>query len=102
VIKVCVTPEDGFEVCTTIDTGTDAAHRAYTTTVGDGTATSFTLNHGLDALELIPIVREVATGTIGGVTPTLSTINPDTATLVFPTAPAASQYRVTLLAVTPA
>lgn len=101
-IKVCTTLESGVEVCTTIDTGDDAASRAYTTTLGDGATTSFTLNHGLNALELVPIVRGVASGDLTSTTPSVTAVDADTARLDFATPPTPGQFQVTLLAVTPA
>lgn len=101
-IKVCTQlPNDGGEVCTTIDLAHDAASRAYTTTVGDGTETSFTLSHGLDSLDVLPIVRGVASGDLTGTTPTVTAVDTNTARVDFETAPTAGQFQVTLLAVTP-
>jgi hypothetical protein len=101
VIKVCTTLPDGPEVCTTIDLAHDAASRAYTTTVGDGTNTSYTLAHHLDSLDVLPIVRDIATGALTVATPTVTAVNADTVRLDFPAAPTTGQFQVTLLAVTP-
>jgi hypothetical protein len=99
-IKVCTTLESGAEVCTTIDLAHDAASRAYTTTLGNGTDTSFTLNHGLDSLDVLPIVRGIASGELVS-TATVTAVDADTARLDFATAPTQGQLQVTLLAVTP-
>ena len=100
-IKVCTTLESGAEVCTTIDIAHDAASRAYTTTVGNGSDTSFTLKHGLDSLDVLPLVRGVASGDLSGTTPTVTAVDANTARLDFPSAPSRGQFQVTLLAVTP-
>lgn len=101
-IKVCTQlPNDGGEVCTTIDLANDAASRAYTTTVGDGAATSFTLTHNLDSLDVLPIVRGVASGDLTGTTPTVTAVDANTARVDFETAPTQGQFQVTLLAVAP-
>lgn len=104
-IKVCVTPEDGIEICATIDVAADAAARAYTTLVGDGVLTSFTLTHDLDSMDLVPILRGAASGILvdaGDANyPTITSLTPDTARLDFSAAPSVGQYQVSLLAVTP-
>jgi hypothetical protein len=101
VIKVCTTLESGAEVCTTIDLAHDAASRAYTTSLGDGTNTTFTISHGLDSLDVLPIVRDVATGALTVAAPTVTATDANTARLNFAAAPTAGQFQVTLLAVTP-
>jgi len=102
VIKVCTQlPNDGGEVCTTIDLAHDAASRAYTTTVGNGADTSFTLTHNLDSLDVLPIVRGVASGDLTGTSPTVTAVDKNTARVDFATAPAQGQFQVTLLAVAP-
>jgi hypothetical protein len=101
VIKVCTTLESGAEVCTTIDLAHDAASRAYSTTVGNGTAMSFTLTHNLDSLDVLPIVRGVASGDLTGTSPTVTAVDANTARVDFDTAPTTGQFQVTLLAVTP-
>jgi hypothetical protein len=100
-IKVCTTLESGAEVCTTIDVGDDAAHRAYTTTIGDGVTLSYTLAHNLDALELVPVIRDTSTGALTAAA-AVTVIDEDRARLDFTTAPTTGQLKVTLLAVTPA
>jgi hypothetical protein len=101
VIKVCTQlPNDGGEVCTTIDLAHDAASRAYTTTVGNGADTTFTLDHGLDSLDLVPVVRGIASGELVS-TATVTAVDANTARLDFATAPTQGQLQVTLLAVTP-
>ena len=100
-IKVCTTLESGAEVCTTIDLAHDAASRAYTTTLGNGTDTSFNVAHNLDSLDVLPIVRGIASGELTGTTPTVTAVDANTARVDFPTAPSAGQFQVTLLAVAP-
>lgn len=100
-IKVCTQLPDGPEVCTTIDLAHDAASRAYTTAVGDGTSTSFTLVHGLDSLDLVPVVRDIATGALTLATPSVTAVDANTVRVDFPAAPAVGQFQVTLLAVVP-
>jgi hypothetical protein len=101
VIKVCTTLESGAEVCTTIDLAHDAASRAYTTTLGNGADTSFVLDHRLDSLDVLPIVRDIATGALTVATPSVTAVDADTARLDFAAAPTQGQLQVTLLAVTP-
>jgi hypothetical protein len=101
VIKVCTTLESGAEVCTTIDLAHDAASRAYTTTLGNGADSTFTVSHGLDSLDLVPVVRGVASGDLTSTTPTLTAVDANTATVAFETAPTQGQFQVTLLAVVP-
>lgn len=101
VIKVCTTLESGAEVCTTIDLAHDAASRAYTTTIGDGTTTSFAVAHNLDSLDVLPVVRDVATGALTVATPTVTAVDANNVRMDFPAAPTQGQLQVTLLAVTP-
>lgn len=100
-IKVCTTLESGAEVCTTIDLAHDAASRAYTTTLGNGTDTSYTVTHNLDSLDVLPIVRDIATGSLTVAAPTVTAIDPNSARVDFAAAPTADQYQLTLLAVAP-
>jgi hypothetical protein len=101
-IKICTTLDDGTEICTTVSTEADAASRAYSTTVGNGVDTVFTLTHGLDALDLVPVVRTVASGDLTDSAPVITAVDADTATVTFPTPPTPGQFQVTLLAVIPA
>jgi len=101
-IKVCTTlPDGGPEVCTTIDLAHDAASRAYTTTLGNGTDASFTLTHNLDSSDVLPIVRDIATGSLTVATPTVTAVDANTVRVDFPAAPTAGQFQLTLLAVAP-
>lgn len=100
-IKVCTQLPDGPEVCTTIDLAHDAASRAYTTTLGNGTDTSFTLTHNLDSLDLVPIIRGIASGITDPAGVTVTALDENSARLDFQVAPTTGQYAVTLLAVTP-
>jgi hypothetical protein len=100
-IKVCTQLPDGPEVCTTIDLAHDAASRAYTTTLGNGTDSSFTITHNLDSADVLPVVRDIATGSLTVATPTVTAVDPNTVRVDFPAAPAVDQFKVTLLAVVP-
>lgn len=100
-IKVCTQLPDGPEVCTTIDLAHDAASRAYTTTLGNGTDSSFTITHNLDSADVLPVVRDIATGSLTVATPTVTATDANTVRVDFPAAPTAGQYQLTLLAVTP-
>lgn len=100
-IKVCTQLPDGPEVCTTIDLANDAASRAYTTTLGNGSDSTFTLTHNLDSLDVLPIVRGVASGDLTSTSPTVTAVDKNTARVNFATAPTRGQFQVTLLAVTP-
>lgn len=101
-IKVCTQlPNDGGEVCTTIDLAHDAASRAYTTTLGNATDTSFAVTHNLDSLDVLPIVRDIATGALTLATPTVTAVDGNSARVDFAAAPTAGQYQLTLLAVAP-
>lgn len=101
-IKVCTQlPDGGPEVCTTIDLAHDAASRAYTTTLGDGTTTSFTVPHSLDSLDVLPIVRDIAAGALTTAAYTVTAVDTDSVRVDFAAAPNPGQYKLTLLAVTP-
>lgn len=99
-IKVCTTLPDDTEICTTVDTG-DARIRSYTEVVGNGSATVFTLAHGLGTKDLSTIVRNVATGELSGSDAFTIATTDDEATITFPTSPTTGQYSVTLLGVLP-
>ena len=99
-IKVCTTLPDDTEICTSVDTG-DARVRAYTQIVGNGSATSFTIEHGLGTKDLTSIIRNVATGELSGSDAFVTATTDDTATIAFPVAPTTGQYSVTLLGVLP-
>lgn len=90
-----------IKVCTTIDLAHDAASRAYTTTLGNGTDSSFTITHNLDSADVLPVVRDIATGSLTVAAPTVTAVDPNAVRVDFPAAPTAGQYQLTLLAVTP-
>jgi hypothetical protein len=100
-IKVCTTLESGAEICTTIDLANDAASRAYTTTLGNGSDSTFTLTHNLDSLDLVPVIRGIASGNLTNTSPTVIAVDANTARLVFENVPTQGQFQVTLLAVAP-
>jgi len=64
----------------------------YSTSVGDGAATSIDVTHNLGTKDVQVQVFEVATGDQVLINPNRATVNK--VTLVFPSAPSASQYRV--------
>lgn len=69
----------------------------YAVTIGDGTTTTFTINHALGTADVHVQVRDLGTGVAaymgytvpGGASPSTSQLS-----LAFPTAPTANQYRV--------
>jgi hypothetical protein len=97
----------GTQLSTTIsdfDTAVNALITAsggggsYATTIGDGTATSFTITHGLNSRDVIVQVREAASPwSYPGVDVAAATTG--TVTLSFTTAPSINQYRVLVLRV---
>lgn len=78
-----------------------SGNKSYTTTIGDGTATSFTVTHSFGSREVYVLVRETATPyEIIDVQVQADTTN----TVIvgpFLTIPTAGQYTVTVTAVTP-
>jgi hypothetical protein len=71
----------------------------WTTTIGDGASTSFTLTPGMDTSKVIVQLSEVATGEIIGGPETI-TIGYNSNTQVkidFLTAPTSSQYKVVII-----
>lgn len=63
-------------------------------TIGDGTATTYTVTHGLNTLDVVVSVRSVATGEqviVDNVANSTTTVQ-----LTFGTAPSTGQYRVTV------
>ena len=72
------------------------AARKASATIGDGTATTLTLTHGLATQDVLASVREVATN--AGVLCDWVANAANTVQLTFGTAPTTGQYRVTVVA----
>jgi hypothetical protein len=89
--KVCVEidPENGNGEPTPVE--------SYVQTIGDGTSTSFTINHGLGTSDLLYSVRNLSTGELDSYDVTLNASNPNSLVLTFASAPAANGARVVLL-----
>lgn len=66
-------------------------------TVGDGVATSFTITHNLNTLDVITSVLEVASGNYVFTTAVISGLN--SVDVSFAVAPTSSQYRVLVIPV---
>jgi hypothetical protein len=77
-----------------IDTAVVA--RKYSTTIGDGSATSFTVTHGLSTQDIVVMVRQ-AGSPYGVVDCDVAAASTSTATVAFAAAPSTNQYRVTVI-----
>jgi hypothetical protein len=73
----------------------DAGVTSYTTNIGDGTSTSFTINHNLAKADVSVVVFENATN--NQVYPDVSVTTNNSCAVSFITAPTSSQYRVRVL-----
>ena len=67
----------------------------YSEDIGDGTATAIVVTHGLNSLDVVMSVREVATNDV--VICDMQATSATTSTFTFATAPTAAQYRVTIV-----
>ena len=76
-----------------IDTAVTA--RKAGATIGDGSATSFQLNHNFGTTDIVAFVREVSTG--NQVYPDIQHTTANQTTVTFAVAPTAGQYRVTVV-----
>jgi hypothetical protein len=76
---------------------TGGAALRYSTDVGNGSATTFTINHALNTLDVIPSCREKAGGKQFQF-PTFVSVDANNITVTFAVAPTASQYRITVVA----
>jgi hypothetical protein len=76
---------------------TASAPSGYAETIGDGVATTFTITHGFNTLDVMVTVIEVATGAHILTTVVNDTVNDVEVT--FGVAPTASQYRVLVIPV---
>lgn len=87
----------GISVVTgTVAVDTTVVARKYAISVGNASATSFTITHNLGTLDAIVQVYTVADGT--QVETDVTRVTTNTLTVAFSTAPTASQYRVVVLA----
>jgi hypothetical protein len=64
----------------------------YAANVGDGSTTTFTITHSLGSSDVIVGLRNIATGVISYMSPTI--IDTNSLSLAFPSAPTSGQYRV--------
>lgn len=78
----------------TIAVDTAVVARKASATIGDGTATTLTVTHNLNTLDVVVSVREVSTGAQVLVDNVANGVN--TVQLTFGTAPTTGQYRVTV------
>lgn len=81
---------------TGIRVDTTVTARKYSTTVGDGSTTSFTITHSLGTQDVLIQVRQAASPYQVVYTDCEATTT-TTATVAFSTAPASNQYRVTVI-----
>lgn len=72
--------------------------RFYSTTVGDGTSTTLSVPHNLNASDVLYTLRDLATGELDAYDVSVNTSDPNTLRLNFATAPAANSVRVWLVA----
>jgi hypothetical protein len=75
--------------------GTDAILSYYTGNIGNGSSTSFTINHNLNKSDVSILVFENSTN--AQVYPDISVTNNNTCVITFVSAPTSSQYRVRIL-----
>lgn len=66
---------------------------SYTTTIGDGSTTVFTITHNLNAPEVVCVVRE-ASGDLSYVYPEIRKLDSNSLRLIFDVAPATNAYTV--------
>lgn len=86
--KVCVEFTENGD-----DPTPDASFRSYTATIGDGTATSYTVTHGLNTQDVLYSLRNLATGELDAYDATV-TAAANALSIVFAAAPAAGSVRV--------
>ena len=75
--------------------GADAILSYYTGNIGNGSSTSFTINHNLNKSDVSILVFENSTN--AQVYPDISVTNNNTCVITFVSAPTSSQYRVRIL-----
>lgn len=70
--------------------------RKFSTTIGDGLTTTFTITHNLNTLDILPVAaRNIATGALELIDQVNNTVN--TVTITFAVPPAANTYRITVV-----
>jgi hypothetical protein len=79
------------------DLVTGGASLHYSVAVGDGAATTFTVNHALNTLDVVPACREIA-GTKQFQFPTFASVDENNITVTFGSPPTANQFRITVVA----
>lgn len=88
------------KVCVEFDQGDGAPEpeaRSYTTAVGDGTQTSYTVTHGLGTRDPFYVLRDTASGVLDGSEASVTVLDENRVRLDFTTAPASGAASVTLL-----
>lgn len=81
---------------TSIVVDTAVVARKFSTTIGDGVATTFTITHNLNTLDILPVAaRNIATGALELIDQVNNDIN--TVTITFAVPPAANTYRITVV-----
>lgn len=71
----------------------------FSQTVGDGTATSFTVTHDLDSDFVLTQVRHVPSGEVRNVSPMVVILDNNSVRLDFSAAPALDEYEIRVMAV---
>lgn len=66
----------------------------YSANVGNGALSTFTINHALGTSDVVVALRELSSGVISYMSPTV--VDSNNVSLVFPSAPTSNQYRVTV------
>lgn len=72
--------------------------RHYATTLGDGTTTTFNVEHNLDSRDVFLNLRNLNNGEVNRFPVTVRSLDADTSVLTFTTAPAQGAVRLTAMA----
>jgi hypothetical protein len=92
-----VTPDTGIAVSGSgVAVDFSVVPKKYSTSVGDGSTTSFTVTHSLGTQDVVIMVRQAATP-YSEVECDVSSTSSTQATIAFATAPTSNQYRVTVV-----
>lgn len=91
------------KVCVEFDAGDNGSEpspgvKTYVQTVGDGTALSYTVRHGLGSRDVFYVLRDSNSGVLDGSDVSLTAVNENDIRLDFVTAPASNSVSVMLLA----
>jgi len=78
--------------------GNGSGVRSYATTLGDGSTTTFNVEHNLDSRDVFLMLRNLTNGEVNRFPVTVRSLDADTSVLTFTTAPAAGAVRLTALA----